>query len=115
MGARAAVAGASGYAGGELLRSKSLDRNSYDSGDNFNRLDWTGQDNGFGHGLPPKPDNGDLWPQMKPLLADPALKLPPTSVPSTSQRFGMPWAASTMTGAVVTSRSSITRGFVSAR
>ena len=33
---------------------KSLDRNSYDSGDWFNRLDWTGADNGFGHGLPPQ-------------------------------------------------------------
>ena len=33
-----------------------------------------GQDNGFGHGLPPKADNEAKWPYMKPLLADPALK-----------------------------------------
>ena len=45
------------HAGADLLRSKSLDRNSYDSGDWFNRLDWTGADNGFGHGLPPEADN----------------------------------------------------------
>ena len=45
------------HAGADLLRSKSLDRNSYDSGDWFNTLDWTGQDNGFGHGLPLKGDN----------------------------------------------------------
>ena len=32
------------HAGTELLRSKSLDRNSYNSGDWFNRIDWTGQD-----------------------------------------------------------------------
>ena len=31
------------HAGTDLLRSKSLDRNSYDSGDWFNRIDWTGE------------------------------------------------------------------------
>jgi pullulanase len=41
------------HAGIETLRSKSMDRNSYDSGDWFNRLDWTFQDNFFGSGLPP--------------------------------------------------------------
>lgn len=41
------------HAGGELLRSKSLDRNSFNSGDAFNRLDWSGQSNQFGIGLPP--------------------------------------------------------------
>ncbi|GAA4348419.1 pullulanase-type alpha-1,6-glucosidase [Angustibacter luteus] len=62
------------HAGADLLRSKSLDRNSFDSGDWFNRLDWTGADNGFGHGLPPKADNEAKWPFQKPLLADAALK-----------------------------------------
>lgn len=58
------------HAGIEALRSKSLDRNSYDSGDWFNRLDWTWQHNHFGTGLPPGRDNGDDWPLMRPLLAD---------------------------------------------
>jgi pullulanase-type alpha-1,6-glucosidase len=62
------------HAGADLLRSKSLNRNSYDSGDWFNTLDWTGADNGFGHGLPPEADNGAKWSYMKPLLANPALK-----------------------------------------
>jgi pullulanase/glycogen debranching enzyme len=62
------------HAGADLLRSKSLDRNSYDSGDWFNTLDWTGADNGFGHGLPLKADNESKWPFMKPLLANNALK-----------------------------------------
>ncbi len=62
------------HAGTDLLRSKSLDRNSYNSGDWFNTLDWTGADNGFGHGLPPKTDNEAKWTYQKPLLADPALK-----------------------------------------
>ena len=41
------------HAGGEILRSKSLDRNSYDSGDWFNVLDYSYQTNGFRRGLPP--------------------------------------------------------------
>ena len=61
------------HAGGEILRSKSLDRNSYDSGDWFNVLDYSYQTNGFGRGLPPRTDNEAKWPYMKPLLADPAL------------------------------------------
>lgn len=62
------------HAGTELLRSKSLDRNSYNSGDWFNRIDWTGQESTFGSGLPPAADNEDKWSFMAPLLADPALK-----------------------------------------
>jgi pullulanase/glycogen debranching enzyme len=41
------------HAGDELLRSKSLDRDSYNSGDWFNRLDFTYQTNNFAVGLPP--------------------------------------------------------------
>jgi pullulanase-type alpha-1,6-glucosidase len=72
------------HAGADMLRSKSLDRNSYDSGDWFNTMDWTGADNGFGHGLPPKPDNEAKWPYMKPLLANPALKPSATDVATAS-------------------------------
>ncbi|CAM5612297.1 hypothetical protein SGLAM104S_02763 [Streptomyces glaucescens] len=56
-------------AGTDLLRSKSLDRNSYDSGDWFNAIHWNCADgNGFGRGLPPAADNRDKWPYAKPLL-----------------------------------------------
>jgi pullulanase/glycogen debranching enzyme len=61
------------HAGGELLRSKSLDRNSYNSGDAFNRLDWTLDHNHFGLGLPPEPDNGSSWGVMRKVLADPSV------------------------------------------
>src|SRR5690606_37947793 len=45
-------------AGTDLLRSKSLDRNSYDSGDWFNAIHWNcAAGNGFGRGLPPAADN----------------------------------------------------------
>ncbi|WP_256106247.1 pullulanase-type alpha-1,6-glucosidase [Streptomyces sp. ODS05-4] len=63
------------HAGSDLLRSKSLDRNSYDSGDWFNALNWDCRaGNGFGRGLPPAADNKDKWPYARPLLASPALK-----------------------------------------
>jgi pullulanase-type alpha-1,6-glucosidase len=61
-------------AGSERLRSKSLDRNSYNSGDWFNQIRWNCADgNGFGIGLPPAADNEDNWRYARPLLADPTL------------------------------------------
>ncbi|WP_343245892.1 pullulanase-type alpha-1,6-glucosidase [Streptomyces sp. SID5785] len=57
-------------AGSDLLRSKSLDRNSFDSGDWFNAIHWDCRDgNGFGRGLPPAADNEAKWPYAGPLLA----------------------------------------------
>ncbi|MEV8586422.1 pullulanase-type alpha-1,6-glucosidase [Streptomyces sp. NPDC051180] len=61
-------------AGSDLLRSKSLDRNSFDSGDWFNAIHWDCRDgNGFGRGLPPAADNKAKWSYGKPLLVNPAL------------------------------------------
>ena len=68
------------HAGVDILRSKSLDRNSYDSGDGFNRLDWSYRDNGFGAGLPPEPDNGADWPVLAPVLADERIKPTPAVI-----------------------------------
>ncbi len=68
------------HAGIEILRSKSMDRNSYDSGDWFNRIDWTLSDNHFGSGLPPAWDNGEVWPLMRPLLANPEIKPTPAEI-----------------------------------
>ncbi|WP_030970655.1 pullulanase-type alpha-1,6-glucosidase [Streptomyces sp. NRRL S-1824] len=61
-------------AGSDLLRSKSLDRNSFDSGDWFNALHWDCRDgNGFGRGLPPAADNESKWSYAKPLLTSAVL------------------------------------------
>jgi pullulanase/glycogen debranching enzyme len=62
------------HAGSDLLRSKSLDRDSFNSGDWFNKLDFTYQDNNFGAGLPVASKNQENWSIMAPLLANPALK-----------------------------------------
>ncbi|GAA2993630.1 pullulanase-type alpha-1,6-glucosidase [Streptomyces fulvorobeus] len=61
-------------AGTDLLRSKSLDGNSYDSGDWFNAIQWDCRaGNGFGHGLPLAESNRGQWDHAKPLLADASL------------------------------------------
>jgi len=60
------------HAGDDILRSKSLDNNSYDSGDWFNKLDWTYASDNWGVGLPG--EGRDRWDIFRPLLADPALK-----------------------------------------
>ncbi len=65
------------HAGSDLLRSKSMDSNSYNSGDWFNTLDFSYAANNFGVGLPPEGDNGGAWPIVSPLLSDAAL-LPAT-------------------------------------
>ncbi len=75
-------------AGSDLLRSKSLDRNSYDSGDWYNALHWNCADgNGFGRGLPPAADNKDKWPYARPLLADPALRPGCAAINATSAAY----------------------------
>jgi pullulanase/glycogen debranching enzyme len=61
-------------AGDEILRSKSGDRNSYDSGDWFNRIDWTLKSNNWGVGLPPANGNQGDWSIIGPALADANLK-----------------------------------------
>ena len=68
------------HAGADMLRSKSFDGNSFNSGDWFNSLDFTGQDNGFGRGLPPAADNKTKWAVEAPLLANPALKPAPADI-----------------------------------
>ena len=68
------------HAGQDILRSKSLDGNSYDSGDWFNRLDWTYREHHFGTGLPPARDNAHLYPLMRELLRDEALRARPADI-----------------------------------
>ncbi|KAL9318069.1 hypothetical protein ACSQ67_014586 [Phaseolus vulgaris] len=62
------------HSGDEILRSKSLDRDSYNSGDWFNRLDFTYNSNNWGVGLPPQEKNEKNWPLMKPRLANPSFR-----------------------------------------
>ena len=61
------------HAGGEILRTKSLDADSYDSGDWFNRVDFSHRTNHWGMGLPIAEKNQERWPIIGPLIADRAL------------------------------------------
>ncbi|MET0403340.1 MAG: pullulanase-type alpha-1,6-glucosidase, partial [Cystobacter sp.] len=76
------------HAGDELLRSKSLDRDSYNSGDWFNTLDFTYTSNNWGVGLPPAEKNRDNWPVMKELLGNPALKATPEHIRRAHEHLG---------------------------
>jgi len=62
------------HAGQEILRSKSLDRDSYNAGDWFNRLDYSYASNNFGVGLPMAGPNQDNWGLMAPILNNPLIK-----------------------------------------
>ncbi|WP_430791977.1 pullulanase-type alpha-1,6-glucosidase [Actinoplanes sp. G11-F43] len=74
--------------GTERLRSKSLDRNSYNSGDWFNGIRWDpALGNGFGIGLPPEEDNGDVWDWARPLLGDPDLVPVTDVIEMTAERY----------------------------
>jgi pullulanase/glycogen debranching enzyme len=62
------------HAGQEILRSKSLDRDSYNAGDWFNRLDYSYASNNFGVGLPMAGPNQDNWGMMAPILNNALIK-----------------------------------------
>ena len=62
------------HAGQEILRSKSLDHDSYNAGDWFNKLDYSYASNNFGVGLPMAGQNQDNWSLMAPVLANPLIK-----------------------------------------
>ncbi|KAL5994639.1 Pullulanase 1, chloroplastic [Asimina triloba] len=75
------------HAGDEILRSKSLDRDSYNSGDWFNRLDFSYESNNWGIGLPPKQKNEGNWHLIKPRLADPSFKPSKSNVLAALENF----------------------------
>jgi pullulanase-type alpha-1,6-glucosidase len=58
------------HMGDDLLRSKSMERDSYDSGDWFNRIDWTGATNAWRSGLPNAGKDSANWPWIKPIFMD---------------------------------------------
>ncbi|MDY7095724.1 MAG: pullulanase-type alpha-1,6-glucosidase, partial [Acidobacteriota bacterium] len=75
------------HAGQDFLRSKSMDRDSFNSGDWFNQIDWTFETNNWGNGLPVAEKNQDNWPIMAPLLADPTLAPQQADLELVSEHF----------------------------
>jgi pullulanase len=74
-------------AGDDLLRSKDMDGNSFDSGDWFNKLDFSYQSDNWGTGLPIASQNQGNWPIMQPLLANPALTPQPSDIAHSRDAF----------------------------
>jgi pullulanase-type alpha-1,6-glucosidase len=57
--------------GGDFLRSKSMDRNTYDSGDWFSRTDFTFETNNWNVGLPLAEDNRGMWDTISTFMFSP--------------------------------------------
>ena len=57
--------------GGDMLRSKSMDRNTYDAGDWFNYVDFTYETNNWNVGLPLAQDNEARWEEMGEFIYSP--------------------------------------------
>ncbi|MGA7313502.1 MAG: pullulanase-type alpha-1,6-glucosidase [Silvibacterium sp.] len=74
-------------AGDDLLRSKDMDNNSYDSGDWFNKIDWSGQTANWGIGLPIASQNQSNWPIMQPLLANSTYTPLPANIAYSGEAF----------------------------
>jgi pullulanase-type alpha-1,6-glucosidase len=75
------------HAGDDILRSKSFDRNSFNSGDWYNLLDLSYQFNNFGVGLPPAGENERIWELAAPLLADPTMRPTPQQIQDANAVF----------------------------
>ncbi len=75
------------HAGQDILRSKSMDRDSFNSGDWFNAIDWSLATTNWGIGLPNAEKNLDNWPIMQPRLADPAFAPSSNDVFHSAEQF----------------------------
>jgi pullulanase len=73
--------------GDDLLRSKDMDQNSYDSGDWFNKIDWSGRGANWGIGLPIASQNQSQWPLMQPLLSNGAYTPQPQDISLSGAAF----------------------------
>lgn len=57
--------------GGDFLRSKSMDRNTFDAGDWFNYVDFTMETNNWNVGLPLAQDNEGRWTEISQFMNSP--------------------------------------------
>jgi pullulanase len=75
------------HLGDDILRSKSMDKNSFDSGDWFNQVDWSGQHNGWAIGLPSAGNDSANWSVIQPLFSDATAAVSPTDIATASTHF----------------------------
>lgn len=75
------------HMGDDLLRSKSMERDSYDSGDWFNLVDWSGQRTAWRTGLPNAGKDQGNWPLILALYADASIAPGPAHIAAASAHF----------------------------
>ncbi|WP_261816151.1 pullulanase-type alpha-1,6-glucosidase [Vibrio gallicus] len=75
------------HMGSELLRSKSMQRDSYDSGDWFNRVRFDGSDNNWNVGLPREDKDGANYELIGQIIADPTLEVDESNIELAKQQF----------------------------
>lgn len=75
------------HMGSELLRSKSMQRDSYDSGDWFNRVRFDGSDNNWNVGLPREDKDGANYELIGQIIADTSLYVDESDIELTKQQF----------------------------
>jgi len=73
--------------GTDMLRSKSMDRNSYQSGDWFNMVDYSMESHNWGIGLPPAWDNQDRWDEQEHFLTNPNIAVEKEHMELTNRLF----------------------------
>ena len=73
--------------GGDFLRSKSMDRNTYDAGDWFNYVDFTKNTNNWNVGLPLEQDNGSNWTTIVGIASSPLTQVASNDVMFASSVF----------------------------
>ncbi|WP_413699884.1 alpha-1,6-glucosidase domain-containing protein [Psychromonas sp. KJ10-10] len=75
------------HMGSELLRSKSMQRDSYDSGDWFNIVNYDMSDNNWNVGLPREDKDGANWPLIKTIISDVNAQPSSADIEWTNTRF----------------------------
>ncbi len=75
------------HMGSDLLRSKSMERDSYDSGDWYNLVDFTGQTNNWNVGLPREDKDGSNWDLIKTIIANEETKPTPDDIEFAASAF----------------------------
>jgi pullulanase len=73
--------------GADLLRSKSMDRDSYNAGDWFNYVDLSKQQNNWNVGLPNAEKNQEKWPDIMPISGNPQAVAQPQDISFASSVF----------------------------
>ena len=75
------------HMGADLLRSKSLERDSYDSGDWFNAVDWTAASNNWNVGLPNAEKDQANWTLIGTIIGDAAISPAKANIEAAARHF----------------------------